>query len=132
MIIEIKDKEYELDLGIEFAETLDKKYKLVQSISTMDLEFGMGVGMVAAKLDMVSIGAIIEFFEAGLKGVKRNSYSKADLNKAIENKAKELGGFAQLADACVEALVEVGLYSHVFEADPEQLKQTLEQIQEDE
>lgn len=116
MEIVIKDNKYELDLGIGFALSLDKEYKTKQKVlADVELEFGLGVGLLVAKLESVSLEGILQFFDKGLKDVKTVSYSQKDLQKAVEKKAIELGGFDKLSKACVEALKEVGLYNYIFE-----------------
>lgn len=117
MDIKIKDTTYELDLGIGFALALDSKYKFKQNVmNDLDAEFGLGVQILYGQLAAVSIQAIVDFFKAGLVDVKTKSYSDKDLNKAIQELAVNAGGFASLAQECIEALQNVGLYNHIFEA----------------
>lgn len=125
MEITLKDNTYELDLGIGFALALDKQYKMKQSILEIDLEFGVGVAMLVSKLEGNSIDGILEFFEKGLKDVKTVSYSQKDLQKAVEKKAIEAKGFANLAEECIEAIQQVGLYNHIFEGS-EELREEIE------
>lgn len=127
MEIKLKNNTYELDLGIGFALALDKKYFVKQNTGTTeDLEFGVGVQMLYSKLSAVSIGALIEFFQVGLTDVKTVTYSKKDLQKAVEEKAVELKGFANLADECIKELQNVGLYNHIFEIEEEELQQLVD------
>ena len=120
MNITIKEKDFELDLGIGFALNLDAKFKFVQKIQQdLELEFGMGVQLLYGRLKAVSIESILDFYNAGLSEYSKSSFSQKDLKKAIEAEALELGGFNKLADKCVEELVNVGLYPHIFEAEME-------------
>ncbi|MCU7556531.1 tail assembly chaperone [Macrococcus capreoli] len=115
MNITIKDETYELNLGIGFALSLDSKYKFKQQITQdLDAEFGLGVQILFGQLTAVSVQAIVDYFKAGLVDVQTKKYSEKDLNKAIQDKAVELGGFQPLAEACIEALQNVGLYNHIF------------------
>lgn len=125
MELKIKDKNYELDLGIGFALNLDSKFKFVQKIQQdLELEFGMGVQLLFGRLKAVSVESIVDFYNAALSDYPQKSFNQKDLKKAIEAEALELGGFNKLADKCVEELVNVGLYPHIFEAE-EQMEQQM-------
>lgn len=118
MEIKIGEKDFELDLGIGFALNLDSKYKFVQKVQQdLQVEFGMGVQLLYGRLKAVSIESILDFYKAGLMEYKKGSYTVKDLEKAIEREARELGGFNKLADKCIDELVNVGLYPHIFEAE---------------
>lgn len=122
MNITINKNTYELDLGIGFALNLDSKFKFKQKImNDLDAEFGLGVQILFGQLTAVSIQAIVDFFKAGLIDVQTKKYSEKDLNKAIQELAKEAGGFQALANECIEALQNVGLYNHIFEAQPTEI-----------
>lgn len=116
MNITIKGTEYELDLGIGFALALDSQYKFKQPVGAfIEVEFGLGVQVIYGQLSGLSIQAIVDFFNAGLVDVKKKSYSAKDLQNAIQEKAIELGGFDALANECIEAMKDVGLYQHIFD-----------------
>lgn len=134
MIVTIKEQDFELDLGIGFALNLDAKFKFVQKIQQdLELEFGMGVQLLYGRLKAVSVESIVDFYNAGLAGEKKSAFTQKDLQKAIEAEAIKLGGFNKLADKCVEELVNVGLYPHIFEAEAqaEQTNQESEKIQDE-
>lgn len=121
MELMIKDKTYELDLGIGFALNLDSKFKFKQKITQdLDAEFGLGVQILFGQLTAVSVQAILDFFIAGLSEYSKKAYSQKDLQKAIQLKAVELGGFDKLADKCIEELQNVGLYPHIFDDEAEE------------
>lgn len=119
MNITIKDEVYELDLGIGFALNLDSKFKFKQQIAQdLNAEFGLGVQILYGQLTAVSVQSIVDFFKAGLIDVKKKSFSDKDLQAAIQAKAIEAGGFDKLANECIEALQNVGLYPHIFPVVP--------------
>ncbi|WP_202809313.1 tail assembly chaperone [Staphylococcus equorum] len=115
MKITLKNKEYELDLDIGFAIALDEKYSMKQSMGGYtEIEFGVGVASVFPKLTVADLRGIVDFFDAALQDVKTASYTKKDLQKAVSDKAKDLGGVQKLAHACIEELQTVGLYDHIL------------------
>ena len=135
MNITIKDKEYELLFDIGFAETLDKKYSAKQYIGEhTGVEFGLGVQMINAKLLAGDIRGIKETIKAGLEDVKTVTYSEKDLNKAVSEKAKELGGFQALSEELRNGIIASGLFNHIFETEmtEEEAKKILTENQSDE
>lgn len=131
MEITVKDKTLELDLGIGFALQLDSKFKFKQKVTQdLDVEFGLGVQLLYGQLKAVSIQAIVDFFNAGLSEHSKKDYPQKQLNHAIQEYAKELGGFAELADKCIEELQEVGLYQHIFENHDQTMNALLTKQQE--
>lgn len=121
MKIEVKEVEHELDLGIGFALNLDAKYKFKQKVAQdLDVEFGLGVQLLYGQLKAVSVNGIMDFVKAGLSDVPKKQVPEKDVQKAVEAKAIEMGGFKPLADECIEALQNVGLYQHIFEAEENQ------------
>ena len=119
---------YELDLGIGFALHLDSKFKFKQKIQEdLDMEFGLGVQILYGRLAATSIEAIVDFYNAGLSEQPKRAFSQKELQKAIQAKALELGGFDKLAEHCIEELKDVGLYPHIFEASEAKMAMLREQ-----
>lgn len=118
MNITVNEKNFELDLGIGFALQLDAKFKFTQKITQdLDAEFGLGVQILYGQLTAASVQAIVDFYNAALHETPNRAYTKRQLEKAIEQEAKELGGFDKLAEKCIEALQNVGLYQYVMTAE---------------
>lgn len=117
MKINVKDTEYELDLGIGFALHLDSKYKFKQKVAQdLEVEFGLGVQLLYGQLTAVSIQGIVDFFNAGLADYSKKALPQKDVQKAVQDLAMEMGGFNKLSEQCIEELKNVGLYPHIFEA----------------
>lgn len=118
MNITVNEKNFELDLGIGFALQLDAKFKFTQKITQdLDAEFGLGVQILYGQLTAASVQAIVDFYNAALHETPNRAYTKRQLEKAIEQEARELGGFDKLAEKCIEALQNVGLYQYVMTAE---------------
>lgn len=80
MIIEIKNKEIELNFGMRFLYELNKKYPRVEN----GVQLGFGLQTVYLKLEVGDMTALMDIIQASLK-TSKYKVSQEDIESFIDN-----------------------------------------------
>lgn len=93
--ITINGNNYQMDLGLDFIQELDKRY----AIDVKGIQFGMGIALIQPQLQMGSIIALVDFIQSATCTL-RNQPSRKDIENFLIADETDL---MELADSFTKA-----------------------------
>lgn len=104
MLIEIKDKEYELKWNLEAINYLDNTYTIDFDMEGMKAKFGAGLQSGVSQLSLGSPVVVANFIRAGLKHYKALIFTDESIEDAIINRINKDGDIYKLIEDIQESL----------------------------
>lgn len=104
MLIEIKDKEYELKWNLEAINYLDNTYTIDFDMEGMKAKFGAGLQSGVSQLSLGSPVVVANFIRAGLKHYKALIFTDESIENAIINRINKDGDIYKLIEDIQESL----------------------------
>lgn len=104
MLIEIKNKEYELKWNLEAINYLDNIYTINFDMEGMQAKFGAGLQSGVSQLALGSPVVVANFIKAGLKHYKALIFTDEAIENAIINRINKDGDINKLIEDIQKSL----------------------------